>query len=265
MDKNQRVRYIVFQDGEFIETVHNKESYYVSTQDKESEKSSGSQGGQKSAESNHLSEDIQNKNGLKSIFNLVFTLSLVIGFCLLFSSYNHKLETSLPYLNTSSSPVITDASTGDTQSPGISSKEINNLTYVLHTHHSINGLYEEAKQIVSSYANGSISKMAFETSLTNLANQIKTLISYNESQVSDNEALNQLYATTSIRLEFLLEVLREVVTANSRVLIIDVLNKGIESDKPLFNSQITNFKAILDGYGIAYTEKDNRLTFEFPR
>lgn len=265
MEKNQRIRYIIFQDGEFIETVHNKESYYVSTQNEETEKGQTSQHPNENGEGKFTSEQTQKRNVRRSFFSISALLTLFVGFILLFISFENKIEESLPYIHTNSTSPITDTSSSEVNQATIDAKLVNELSYVLHTHHAINNLYEESKASVSKYASGSISQFALETELTNLATQIKTLIAYNESQVSTSEELTELHQTTSVRLNFLLELLREVVTTKNRVLVIDVLNNGIELDQPLFNSQLTNFKSILDAHHIAYTESDGYLSFEFPR
>ena len=260
MEKKERVRYIVFQNGEFIETVHNKESYYVSTHE-ETEPGKNSQNN----ESKQSIENSQKRTIYRSVFNVSVLAALAVGFIILFNSFETKLEESLPYLNTQSPEQINDASTNEATEVMMDAQLVNELSYILHTHHAINSLYEEAKTSVSKYANGSISKMAFETELTNIANKIKTLMAYNDAQIASNSDLIELHQTTSVRLNFLLELLREVVTTKSRVMVIEVLNEGIELDQPLFNSKLTNFKSILNTYQIPYTESDRYLSFEFPR
>ena len=261
MKKDERIRYIVFQDGKFIETIHNKESYYLSTQEKETEDNQTNS--EQTTEKSNLTENIQRKNGFMKFLNGMFLTSLVVGFSFLIISYNVSIENSLPYLNTNSPQPITDVS--EDNEVLVDNETVNELSYILHTHHAINNLYEEAKTSTSKFSSGSINHAELEAELTILATQIKSLMAYNETQVSENEDLTQLYQTTSVRLEFLLELLRDVVTTKNRVLIIQVMNNGIELDEPLFNSQLSNFKSVLDRLQIPYTESENHLNFEFPK
>lgn len=257
--------YIIFKDGEFVETLHNKESFHLSAQIEKSENREDEELFNVVKQVDQKINDILPTKRFPWV-QAIFVILLVVMFSFLTFSYVQSWNKSAAYISMVPTAQIKDIQTGVNDNVSENSELLNDLTYALHVHHAINDLYEKAKTVVTQFANAEITFTERNEQLTMIATQVKGLIEYNSNQ-SDQTKLTEhqsLYSTADTRLNHFLEILRDVASSKGRVATVNSLNDGIQADEPFFATQVSNFKQLLNRYEVQFTEKNGKLSFDFP-